>query len=142
MTTHILISGTINRAPEQRMSRNNNAFVTASVRVVTGNASEFWRVFAFHETAQAELLHLGEGDAVSCQGTPKFEIYAPDNGAARVSLSMTVDRALALRQPPKAKAKKETTSPPARSDKPASDRSGLAEHGCNGDDPFNDQVPF
>lgn len=100
MTVAILLQGKLERASETRTSRNGHAFTMATLRVSAGSELQFWRIFVFSESAQAELARLGEGDALAVQGTPKFEIYERD-GAARVSLSLTADHVLALLQPPK-----------------------------------------
>jgi single-stranded DNA-binding protein len=146
MSVAALISGTISRAPEQKTSRNGNPFVTASIRVVNGNEANFWRIFVFSESAQAALLALGEGDSVACQGTPKFEMYAPEGGAARVSLSLTVDQVVALKQPPKERPKKEkakaATPSPANRQQPARG-DGLNDHACAGASfGLDDAIPF
>ena len=142
MTAHVLLQGSLAKAPESRVSRQGNSFVMATLRVTVGNEAQFWRLFVFSESAQAELMRLGEGDALACQGVPKFELFRPEAGEPRVSLSITVDHVLALRQAPKERKKKEPAPTPARSEKPAPDRSGLANHRCDGSDPFHDEIPF
>jgi single-stranded DNA-binding protein len=97
MSASILLQGKLERAPESRVSRNGNSFATATIRVSAGNESHFWRLFVFSESAQAELGRLEVGDAVAVQGTPKFEVWRPENGEPRVSLSVTADHVLALR---------------------------------------------
>jgi single-stranded DNA-binding protein len=142
MSSHLLATGTLTKAPESRISKSGNRFAMATLRVPAGNEVQFWRLFVFSESAQAELMRLGEGDALAVQGLPKFEIYRPEAGEPSASLSLTVDRVLALRQPPKERKKKDAAPAPARSEKPAPDRSGLASHRCDGSDPFGDEVPF
>jgi single-stranded DNA-binding protein len=97
MTAFALVSGSLFRAPEQRTSKAGKPFATATIRAADGEASQWWRVTVFSETAQAELMRLADGDAVSVQGSFKAELYRPDGGEARVSLSIVAD----LRQPPK-----------------------------------------
>jgi hypothetical protein len=142
MTSHILATGTLTKAPESRISKSGNRFAMATLRVSAGNESQFWRLFVFSESAQTELMRLGEGDALACQGVPKFELFHPDAGEPRVSLSIAADHVLALRQPPKERKKKDPAPAPSRSEKPAPDRSGLANHRCDGSDPFGDDLPF
>ena len=142
MTAHVLLQGSLAKAPESRISRQGNPFVMATLRVSAGNEIQFWRAFVFSESAQAELMRLGEGDSLAVQGSPKFEIYRPEAGEPRVSLSITVDYILALRQPPKERKKRESAPATARSEKPASDRSSLNRHGDGGEDHFGDNVPF
>ena len=80
MSANILLQGSLAKAPESRVSRQGNAFAMATLRVASGNESQFWRLFVFSESAQAELMRLGEGDALACQGSPKFELFRPEAG--------------------------------------------------------------
>jgi hypothetical protein len=100
MTVFALLSGKLQSAPESRTSKSDKPFVLFTLRVANGNELQFWKVFAFSETTQAELLALNEGDALSVQGVPRFEIYAPDGAAPRVSLSITADHIVRLRPLP------------------------------------------
>jgi hypothetical protein len=58
MTAHVLISGTLFRKPEQRTSKAGKPFVTATIRAKDGDASQWWKVLAFPESVQAELMRL------------------------------------------------------------------------------------
>jgi single-stranded DNA-binding protein len=75
--------------------------VTA-LKAKNGDESQWWKVLAFSESVQAELLRLQDGDAISVQGTLKAELYDKD-GEKRLSLSIIADNVLALRQPSKAR---------------------------------------
>lgn len=137
MTVAVLINGKIERAPEMRGARNGSKFATATVRTAAGSELQFWRVFAFSASVAAELMRLGEGDALALQGIPRFEIWRATDGEPRVSLSMTIDSVLALRQPPKQrKSKKEKPAP-----KP---EPRMRAERCAGDtvDVFGDEIPF
>ena len=101
MTALALITGVLFRSPEQRTSKAGKSYVSATIRAKDGDASQFWRVTAFSETAQAELMRLDEGDACTVQGAFKCELYQPEGGEARISLSIVADHVLALRQPPR-----------------------------------------
>lgn len=117
MSVAILLTGKLERAPEQRMSRNGAPFTMATLRVSAGTELQFWRIFVFSESAQAELARLGEGDVIAAQGSPKFELYTPESGAPRVSLSMTADAILPLKAAPKErrpKAEKPAAPPDTR----------------------------
>jgi single-stranded DNA-binding protein len=109
--TAVLVSGTLFKTPEQKTSKAGRAFVTATLKARDGDAMQFWRVTVFSESAQAELLRLGEGDAVSAQGSMKAELYAKDGGEQRLSLSIVADQILALKQPPKQRDAKPKTPP-------------------------------
>jgi single-stranded DNA-binding protein len=137
LTAHVLISGTLFRAPESRVSKSGRNFVTATLRCKDGDGSQFWRATAFSETAQSELLRLGDGDSVSVQGALKVELYRPDGGEPRISLSVVADSVLPLRAAPKERKPKATTSP--REEAP--DR---VRHGGAGEanPELNDAIPF
>jgi Single-strand binding protein family len=91
MTAHVLISGTLFRPPEVRTSKAGKPFVTATLKAKdggpstgSGQASQWWKVLAFSETAQAELMRMADGEAISFKGTLK---EAPSDTLA--SRSMT-----------------------------------------------------
>jgi single-stranded DNA-binding protein len=129
MTAFALANGALFKAPEQPTSKTGRPFVTATIRAKDGDASQFWRITAFSESAQAELMRLGEGDALAVQGSFRAELYTPEGGETRVSLSIIADHVLALRQPPKAR-KAHASGP--QSDAPH--RGGGAA--------FDDSIPF
>jgi single-stranded DNA-binding protein len=96
-----LVTGALFKATESRTSKSGKPFVTATIRAKGGEGFQFIRLVAFSETAQTELLRLREGDSLSVQGALKAEIYKPEGGEPKISLSMIADQILALRQPPK-----------------------------------------
>jgi single-stranded DNA-binding protein len=101
MTTFAIVTGSLFKAPEQRASKTGRPYVTATIRAKDGEASQWWRVMAFSESAQVELMRLGEGDACTVQGAFKAELYPPEGAPPKVSLSIVADHVLALRQPPR-----------------------------------------
>ena len=68
MTAHVLVAGTLIRGPEQRTSKTGKPFVTATIRANDGDNAQWWKVLAFSETVQSELMRLTDGDALSMQG--------------------------------------------------------------------------
>jgi single-stranded DNA-binding protein len=108
MTAYAIVTGTLFKAPEQRTSKAGKPFVAATIRAKDGEVSQWWRIVAFSDTAQAELMRLGDGDGVAVQGALKAELYQPDGGEPKISLSLVADRVLALRP------KKRTASAPQR----------------------------
>jgi single-stranded DNA-binding protein len=96
-----LISGTLFRNPEQRTAKTGRSFVAATLRVKDGEASLFVKIFAFSDHTKDELLRLQDGDALAVQGALRVETCLTASGATKVSLSVTADHVLALRQPPK-----------------------------------------
>jgi single-stranded DNA-binding protein len=102
MTAHVIVTGTLFRPPEQRTSKAGKPFVTATIRVKDGDDAQWWKVLAFSENIQAELMRLADGDAKSVQGAFKAELYEKD-GEKRLSLSIIADNVLALLQLSKAR---------------------------------------
>jgi hypothetical protein len=97
MTPHVLISGTLFRAPEQQASKAGKPFVTATIRVKdgdrsmgSGQASQWWKVLAFSESVQAERMRMADGDAVSVQGAFRAELY--DKGGVLMTCFGTMER--------------------------------------------------
>jgi single-stranded DNA-binding protein len=128
--TYALVTGVLFRAPEQRTSKAGKPFVTATLKVKDGDASQFWRVTAFSDSAQAELMRLAEGDSLAVQGSFRAELYTSGGGEPKVSLSIIADRVLALRQPPRER-KPKAPEPPQDT---RSHRGGAAA--------FDDSIPF
>jgi hypothetical protein len=95
-----LVSGTLSKRAESRQSKGGKAFVTGTIRSNDGDSSQFVRFVGFPENARAELLRLREGDAVSVQGALKCELYRPEGGEPKLSLSIFVDQVIALRAAP------------------------------------------
>jgi single-stranded DNA-binding protein len=98
MTAHVLVSGTLFHAPEERTGKTSGKnFVAATIKVRDGDAAQFWRVLAFSAEARSELMRLGDGDALSVQGGLRAEAYAKD-GEPRVGLTVLADAVLPLRR--------------------------------------------
>ncbi len=89
-----LMAGKLHGAPQQRTSKAGNAFTICKVRVPTGEDSLFCNVICFDQTAQAALLALAAGDAVSLAGSLKVGIWQAQDGTARPSLDMTASQVL------------------------------------------------
>jgi hypothetical protein len=105
MTVHILITGTLFRAAEQKTSQAGRKYVTATIRAAAADNStaEFWNLVIFSETAAAELLRLEANERVSIQGALKLELYERPGQPPKISRTIFVDYATALRAPPKPK---------------------------------------
>jgi single-stranded DNA-binding protein len=101
VTIHALISGSLFGEPLQKVSKTGRNFAVVTLRSKDGDAVQWIRVTVFSESAQAELLRLQDGDAVSVQGPFKAETYVAADGSTKISLSITADNILPLRQPPK-----------------------------------------
>jgi single-stranded DNA-binding protein len=120
MTAAALITGALSRTPELRTAKSGKPYATATIKVAADNAADYWSVLAFSESAQAELMRLGEGDKVSLQGSLRLEVYTSKNGEHKVSRTLFADHVLALRQPPRERKPKAApagaTPAPARAD--------------------------
>jgi single-stranded DNA-binding protein len=123
MSTYVLVSGSLFHAPEQRTSKAGKPFVTATIKSKDGEAVQWWKIVAFAECAQAELLRLGDGDAVACQGALKIETYEKD-GETKIALSIIANNVLALRKPRE------------------SDKISPSEQPARADRPFDDAIPY
>lgn len=93
---HVLVMGSLFRAPEAKTSGNGNRYVAATIKCREGDGrSSFWSVRAFTQSVQSELLALREGDGLSVQGIMQASVYQPTDGSeARVSLSVVADNIL------------------------------------------------
>ena len=131
MTAFAIVTGSLFKAPEQRTSKTGRPYGTATIRTKDGEASQFWRVTAFSESAQAELMRLDDGDALAVQGSFKAELYRPDGGETKLSLSIVADHVLALRQP-----KIGSAAYPRKAPK---ERDAAAQGGAAA---FDDGIPF
>jgi single-stranded DNA-binding protein len=109
-----LISGSLYRAPEQRIAKSGRPFVTAKVKVRDGESLLFVRATAFSESVGAELLRLQDGDAVAVQGPLRIETYVGADSTTKISLSVTAENVLGLRQAPKKRAAKTSAAPDTR----------------------------
>lgn len=101
MSAVALVTGNMFKAAERKTSKNGNQFVTATIKAKDGEGAQFWRLTAFSTDAANELMRLSPGDAVAVQGRFSAELYQPEGGAPRVSLSMVVDQAMAARPKPR-----------------------------------------
>lgn len=138
MTVHVLVTGTLFRAAEQKISQAHKRYVTATMKAASVDASnsEFWTVLAFSDTAQSELLRLSAGEKLAVQGGLKLTTFET-NGEIRISRTVFADSVLALRAPPKErKPKNEPNEPPRRHLEPVSSVSPAEQS------PFNDDIPF
>src|SRR5271170_7631031 len=130
MSASVLVSGSPSRGPELKTAKSGKAYATATVKVAADNAVDFWSVLAFSETAQAELMRLGEGDKLSAQGSFKVEPYTARDGQTRINRTLFADHVLALRQPPRERK--------SRAEKTERGASGLSNREAD----INDAIPF
>jgi hypothetical protein len=136
-----LASGTLFRHPESKISKAGKPFAVATLKVRDGDSFSFVKLLVFSESAQAELMRLTDGDALSAQGSLKAETY-DKNGETRISLTIIADQVLAVRAERKKKEKLAAAPPDNPSPHPAPDRSRMNRYGGDGVDHFHDEIPF
>jgi single-stranded DNA-binding protein len=136
--TAALVAGALFKTPEQKTSKTGKPFVTATIKVRDGEAFQWWRITVFSESAQAELMRLGEGDVLSAQGHLTAGLYTKDNGETKITFSIVADHILALRQPPRER-KAKAPEPPAQDSRSRQDR--CAGSWTPGAGP-SDSIPF
>jgi hypothetical protein len=138
MTVLAIVTGSLFRAPEQRVAKSGKPFVSATLKVQNGDALQWWNIVAFRESVQADLLQLREVDGLGARGALRVETYEKA-GETKLSLNMTVEAVLALR-PPARERKAKAANPHVPETRSRQERlAGLwtAESG----DP-NDAIPF
>jgi single-stranded DNA-binding protein len=97
----VLVSGTLYGAPVQRTGQNGKPFVTAKLRVDTGEEGSAWAsVIAFGAEAE-RLAGLKDGDALSVAGRATVQGYIAKDGNAKASLSIVADEVAAVRRKPR-----------------------------------------
>jgi single-stranded DNA-binding protein len=99
----ILAIGKLHGMPEQRTSKNGNAFTTAKmVADATGDTPALWiNITAFGETAEA-LASLTAGASLSVSGKATITTYAAKDGTHKVSVNVLLDNFLTLSAKPRA----------------------------------------
>lgn len=96
MSIDALISGKLHSQPAQRTSKNGNPFTTARVRASAGDESILCNVIAFDAGAQAALLSLGLGEAVSLAGSLKVGTWTDREGQPRPTLDLVASQVLSV----------------------------------------------
>jgi single-stranded DNA-binding protein len=143
MSIHVLVTGILHKDAVSRVSQNGNNYATCTVRVEHDGQTVWANVICFDEVAQAELLRLKAGDAVSIHGKGMPKVYMKDD-EARPSLQVTATGVLALQPkydpPPKSVAQPPTRAKPRPAPK-TSARVQKAEDKPT-DDGFDDPLAF
>jgi hypothetical protein len=108
MTVHVLVTGVLFRAAEQRTSSSGRRYARATIKAAAADngGAEFFDLMVFSETAAVELMRLGEDEKLAVQSSLKVEIY---NG--KISRTVFVDHVLALRAPPRERKPKAARAP-------------------------------
>lgn len=143
MSGHILLTATIFRAPERKISKGGKPYFAATLKESIGSeGARWWHALTFSETVGAELLELSDGNAAAFRGTFKAEPY-DHSGEPRVSLTIFVDAILPLKAPPrKPKAEKPDAPPDTRTRDEPERIAGMRVHSGGRDDALDDAMPF
>jgi single-stranded DNA-binding protein len=107
MTARVLLTGTLHKPPDRKVSKNGNGYIIATIREETGQSTRYWKAFIFDEACIATVEQLGAGSPLSVAGRLEASVWTPDGKEPRVSFSVTVDGVLSARAPPR----KEKTNP-------------------------------
>ena len=137
MSASALISGTLFERQSSASPKAASRFGRATLRVKDGDATAWWKLLVFSESAGAELMRLGDGDAVSAQGSFKCEPYDDKDGERACGLH-DIRRPHAAAEAGAARAQAEARPP--RESWAAPDR--LRDDRPRVDDDLNDHVPF
>ena len=101
MTTRFRVSGILFQALESRtlrVGRASSTATTVTLKAKDGNHTQIWRIAAFSEPVQVELMRLTAGDAVAVEGALKAELYDGD-GEIKISFGVIAEHVLPLRKP-------------------------------------------
>ena len=113
MSIHVLVTGILHKDAVERVTQNGNPYVTCSVRAEQDGQTLWANVICFDEVAQAELLRIKAGDAVSVQGKATPKVYMKDD-EPRPSLQVTANHVLPLQPRHEAKYESRTSPRPAK----------------------------
>lgn len=91
----VMVSGILSKPPEQRTSKNGNAFTLASIRTQTAEGDLYASVTAFGDLCPA-LAGLAKGDPLTVIGTARVSTYTGKDGATKAGLSIIASRIIAL----------------------------------------------
>lgn len=101
----LMISGALYTDPQQKISKNDNPFVTAMVRDSSTNPATMASLIAFGDIADS-LLKCVKGDSVAVSGNTTLGLYSPDGREPRIQINVTVEQIVTL-----AKKKANTVKP-------------------------------
>lgn len=97
-----LVTGELRADPQQRTSKNGNAFALARLSVPMGDEGRVsCSLIAFEAEAVARLLQLRAGASVSAAGTLKVGTFTGNDGTTRPSLDMVADEIASTTPRPK-----------------------------------------
>jgi hypothetical protein len=104
MSVSGLLQGRVIGEIQTRPTKTGGHVTFFKMKVTSGNATEFWSISTFSDTAREELSGLSDGDAISVVGALSAELFEW-KGEKRISLKIMADRVLPLKpKPPKPRA--------------------------------------
>ena len=136
-----LLGGKIYGQPAQRTGKNGNAFTVAKMRVPTGDGEAmFASLICFDAKAQAGLLALGDGDAVSVAGAVTVKVWTGhQDGQPRPAVDVVVSQVLSVYAIKKKRDKAQGADDEPQQPRPRqAGRYGRTQQQQRSDDPFMD----
>lgn len=121
MSATILVSGKLVRDPTQKTSKAGKPFVSALLKEGDGEATTWWSILTFSETAIDEMLTLKAGDGMAASGSFKAELYER-NGTQRISFTIFADRVISAKRQKRERPARQNPGPQAA--------------------PFDDEIPL
>jgi hypothetical protein len=148
LNADIMVKLTLTRKPEQRDKSTGGKYTLAKGREGVGEGARFFSLFVYSETARAEIDRLDVGDVVTVHGSFDVSIW-DGRGKPQISLKINVDRALALKKPPRTRKPKPTGEEVARQSWAAPAQmaeypvnNGLASQTSKREGAPNDSIPW
>lgn len=109
MTLRAIVTGSLSKAPVEKTSSRGNAYLIASVREGSGDATRYVSAFIFAEDEIETVRSLQVGEPISVAGELTVEL-SEWNGEPRLSWKITADAVLSAKAKPK-KAKPSQDNP-------------------------------
>ena len=119
MSARVIVSGSLTKPPQRKISAKGNPYLLLNLREGNGDAARYWAGFVFSEFAIEQIDAMQVGEPLAVAGDFAAEIYKPDVKEPRVSLKITIDGVMSPRRPkkdakPKADAEQRASNQGAR----------------------------
>jgi hypothetical protein len=100
MTLRAIVTGSLSKVPVEKTSSRGNAYLIASVREGSGDATRYVSAFIFAEDEIETVRSLQVGEPISVAGELTVEL-SEWNGESRLNWKITADAVLSARARPK-----------------------------------------
>ena len=100
MTLRAIVTGSLSKVPVEKTSSKGNAYLIASVREGSGDATRYVSAFIFAEDEIETVRSLQVGEPISVAGELTVE-QSEWNGESRLNWKITADAVLSARAKPK-----------------------------------------